>query len=98
MKIKPLSGYALIQPEEEEKQTASGIYLPDTATEKQQVGKVVVVGGPKVTDDGQKIKPEFKEGDRVIFAKWGGEEFKDPQSGIEYKLVKFEDVKAIVVK
>lgn len=98
MKIKPLSGYVLIEPEEEEKQTASGIFLPDTATEKQQIGKVIAVGGPKLTDDGKKIKAEFKEGDRVIFAKWGGEEFKDPKSGIEYKLVKFEDIKALVVK
>ncbi len=95
MKIKPLSGYALIEPQEEEKQTASGIYLPDTATDKQQIGTVVAVGDDKVTDDGT-VKAEFKKGDRVIFAKWGGEEFKDPTSGIEYKLVKFEDVKAIV--
>lgn len=98
MKIKPLAGYALIQPEEEERQTASGIYLPDTATEKQQIGKVVAVGGSKVTDDGVKIKAEFKVGDLVIFAKWGGEEFKDPATGIEYKLIKFEDVKGIVEK
>lgn len=97
MKIKPLSGYALVQPEEEEKQTASGIYLPDTATEKQQIGKVVAVGEPRLTDQGVKIKAEFKIGDRVIFAKWGGEELKGPKPGIEYKLVKFEDIKAVVV-
>jgi chaperonin GroES len=98
MKVKPLAGYALVQPEEEEKKTPSGIYLPDSATEKQQIGKVIAVGGAKVSDSGTKIKAEFGVGDRVLFAKWGGEEFTDPETGIEYKLVKFEDVKAIVVK
>lgn len=97
MKIKPLSGYLLIEPKEEAKQTKTGIYLPDTATEKQQIGTVLAVGPTRVTDEGTKIEAEVEEGDEVIFAKWGGEEVKDPKTGKELKLVKFEDVKAIVV-
>lgn len=98
MKIKPLSGYLLIEPQEEAKKTATGIYLPDIATEKQQVGTVLAVGPAKVTEDGKKIKSEVSEGDRVIFAKWGGEDIKDPKTGKELKLVKFEDVKALVLE
>jgi chaperonin GroES len=97
MKIRPLSGYLLIEPEEEATKTAAGIYLPETATEKQQIGKVVAVGPPRLTDEGKKIPPEVGEGDKVIFAKWGGEEVKDPKTGKELKLVKFEDVKAKVI-
>lgn len=97
MKIKPLAGYLLIEPKEEAKQTPTGIYLPDTAAEKQQIGTVLVVGPARVTDEGKKVKAEVKAGDDVIFAKWGGEEIKDPKTGKELKLVKFEDVKAIVV-
>lgn len=97
MKIKPLSGYLLIEPKEEAKKTAAGIYLPDTATEKQQIGTVLVVGPARMTDDGKKVKCEVKAGDQVIFVKWGGEEIKDPKTGKELKLVKFEDVKALVL-
>ena len=53
MKIKPLSGYLLIEPQEEAKKTAGGIYLPDIATEKQQIGTVLAVGPAKITDDGK---------------------------------------------
>lgn len=98
MKIKPLSGYLLIEPKEEAKKTATGIYLPDTATEKQQIGTVLAVGPALITDEGKKKKAEVKVKDKVIFAKWGGEEIKDPKTGKELKLVKFEDVKAIVLE
>jgi chaperonin GroES len=96
MKIKPLSGYLLIEPEEEATKTTTGIYLPETAAEKQQIGKVIAVGPPRITEEGKKVPSEVDEGDRVIFAKWGGEEIKDPKTGKELKLVKFEDVKAVV--
>lgn len=93
--LKPLSGYALIEPLEEVRQTASGIVLPDTATEKPQQGKVLSVGAPKKLEDGTKVEAEFKVGDTVVYKKWGGDEIKI--GDIEYKLVKFEDVMAIVV-
>ena len=93
IKIKPLAGYALIEPQEAEEVTASGIVLPDTAQEKPAQGKILAVGGP-VLIEGKEVKPEFKVGDLVLYKKWGGDEIK--LHGEEYKIVKFEDVMAIV--
>lgn len=93
MKIKPLAGYALIEPQEAEEVTASGIVLPDSAQEKPQQGKVVSVGGSAWVE-GKEVKAEFKAGDLVLYKKWGGDEIKI--GGKEMKLVKFEDVMAIV--
>jgi len=95
-KLKPMAGYALIEPVELEKRTAAGIVLPDTHDEKSQKGKVIAIGGPQVTDSGRKIVPEFKVGDIVIYKKWGGDEVKFGVSGKELIFVKFEDVLAIV--
>ena len=92
-KIKPLAGYTLIEPKEAEEITVAGIVLPDTAQEKPAQGKVLSVGG-SVWVDGKEIKPEFKVGDAVLYKKWGGDEIK--MSGKELKLVKFEDIMAIV--
>lgn len=93
MKVKPLSGYALIEPLEAETKTASGIILPDSAQEKPAYGKVNVVGAPKYVD-GREVTAEFKVGDKVLYKKWGGEDVK--LDGKEYKLVKFEDVMAVI--
>jgi len=93
VKIKPLAGYALIEPQEAEEVTASGIVLPDTAQEKPAQGKVLAVGKPALVDE-KEVKPEFKAGDSVLYKKWGGDEIK--LQGKEYKLVKFEDVMAII--
>jgi chaperonin GroES len=95
-KLKPMAGYALIEPVELEKKTAAGIVLPDTHDEKSQKGKVIALGKPQITDSGRKIVPEFKIGDTVIYKKWGGEEIKFGISGKEYIFVKFEDVLAVV--
>lgn len=95
-KLKPTAGYALIEPIELEKRTATGIVLPDTHDEKSQRGKVIAIGAPQITDSGKEIKPEFKVGDTVIYKKWGGDEVKLGISGKEYLFVKFEDVLAIV--
>jgi chaperonin GroES len=95
-KLKPMPGYALIEPVELEKTTAAGIVLPDTHDEKSQKGKVIALGGPQTTDSGRKITPEFKIGDTIIYKKWGGDEVKFGVSGQEYIFVKFEDILAIV--
>ncbi len=92
-KIKPLAGYALVEPQEAEEITASGIVLPDTAQEKPAQGKVISVGAPIKHPDHEE-KAEFKAGDMVLYKKWGGDEIKI--EGKEYKLVKFEDVMAIL--
>ena len=93
LKIKPLAGYSLIEPQEAEEVTASGIVLPDTAQEKPAQGKVLAVGAPAVVD-GKEVRQEFKVGDSVLYKKWGGDEIK--LEGKEYKLVKFDDVMAII--
>ena len=93
LKLQPAAGYLLIQPEEAQTQTASGIYLPDTADEKPQKGRVLSVGADEVTEHGAKRKAPVKKGDIIIYKKWGGNEVKI--MGIEYLFVKFEDVLAI---
>jgi len=95
-KIKPMPGYALIEPVALEKKTAAGIVLPDTHDEKSQKGKVIAMGKPQITESGKKIIPGFKVGDTVVSKKWGGDEVKFGVSGIEYTFVKFEDVLATV--
>lgn len=93
--LQPTAGYVLIEPEEHQKQTASGIYLPETAsTDKPQIGKVLVTGPEDVTDAGTKKTSPAQKGDRVIYKKWGGNEVK--LEGKEYLFVKFEDILAVI--
>lgn len=93
LNIKPAPGYLLLKPEEAETKTASGIVLPDSAGERPQVGKVLAVGEPEITDSGVKKNPPVKTGQRVIYKKWGGNEIKI--EGEEYLFVKFEDILAV---
>lgn len=94
--IKPTAGHMLIEPVEAEKQTASGIYLPDSSEEKPMKGKVLAVGPDEITDSGTKRKSPAKVGDYIIYKKWGGSEVKI--AGEEYLFAKFEDILAIVKK
>lgn len=89
----PTAGYLLLQPLEAETKTASGIYLPDTASEKPQKAKVLAVGEDETTDSGKLKKSPAKVGDVVIYKKWGGNEVKI--GGMEYLFSKFEDILAI---
>lgn len=93
LKLKPTAGYVIIEPVEAETKTSSGIYLPDTASEKPQKGKVLAVGDDDITDSGIKKKSPAKKGDIVIYKKWGGNEVKI--GNIEYLFVKFEDILAV---
>jgi chaperonin GroES len=92
--IKPLMGYLLVEPMGAETQTASGIYLPETVQEKPAQGTVVAVGEDIYLPDGKVFSSPVQVGEKVVFKKWGGDEIK--VSGIEYKLVKFEDLMAIL--
>ena len=92
LNLKPAPGYLLLEPEEAESTTASGIVLPDTVGEKPQSGKVLAVGDDEVTDQGAKKEAPVKVGDRVIYKKWGGNEIK--MNGQEYLFVKFDDILA----
>lgn len=91
--IKPLPGYILLEPAPAEKQTSSGIYLPDTHDERPQYGTVLACGGEAVVD-GAKVKCPVKKNDKVIYKKWGGNEFKS--GDVEYQFLKFEDVLAVI--
>lgn len=82
-----------MEPMEAETKTASGIYLPDTASEKPQKAKVLAVGTDEITDSGKARKSPAKKGDIVIYKKWGGNEVKI--AGKEYLFAKFEDILAI---
>lgn len=92
-KIKPLAGYALIEPQDAEEITVAGIVLPDTVKEKPAEGKVIAVGD-SIKHPEYEEKAEFKVGETVLYKKWGGDEIKI--GGKELKLVKFEDVMAIL--
>jgi chaperonin GroES len=92
--IKPTAGYLLLQPLGAQEKTAAGIYLPESASEKPQKGKVLSVGADEVTDSGKTKKSPAKKGDIVIYKKWGGSEV--TVDGEEYLFAKFEDVLAIV--
>lgn len=91
LKLKPTAGYLLIEPLEKEVKTASGIYLPDNAGEKPQMGKVIAVGG-KTYSDGHEVESPAEVDDTVMYKKWGGNEVK--LEGKEYMFVKFEDILA----
>jgi chaperonin GroES len=93
-KFMPTPGRVLVQPSKKDEQTKGGIYLPDTASkEKPQEGEVIAVG-PDVTEGDKVRKSPAKVGDTVLYAKWGGEEYK-AEDGTEYKFIKFEDIIAI---
>lgn len=94
--IKPLEDRILIQPLEATTQTASGIYIPDTAKEKPQEGAVVAVGPGRVDDKGNRIPVDVKPGDVVIYSKYGGTEVK--YGGEEYLILSARDVLAVVEK
>ncbi|MDE3113832.1 MAG: co-chaperone GroES [Chloroflexota bacterium] len=76
LKLKPLGSRVVIKPLQREEMTKSGIVLPDTAKEKPQEGKVLAVGPGDRDEDGKRIPVELKEGDKVLFQKYAGTEFK----------------------
>jgi chaperonin GroES len=92
--ITPLADYVVAQQEEAESKTASGLYLPDKAAEKPKIAKVLAVGPGRVGDDNERIKPEVKVGDRVIYGGYSITEFK--HDGKEYLLIKEENIYGII--
>lgn len=92
--LKPLGDRVVIELVETEEKTASGIVLPDTAKEKPQEGKIVAVGTGRVLDSGERVAPEVKEGDRIIFSKYAGTEVK--YEGKEYLILRESDILAVI--
>jgi chaperonin GroES len=94
MNLKPLGDRVMIKPVEREEKTKSGILLPDTAKEKPQEGIVEAVGTGRILDNGTKVPMELKVGDKVLYAKYAGNEFKLDE--IDYLIVSEKDVLAVV--
>jgi chaperonin GroES len=75
-KIQPLGDRVVIKPTPKEEVSKGGIVLPDTAKEKPQEGKIIAVGPGRLTEEGKRIVMEVKKGDKVIYSKYAGTEFK----------------------
>ncbi|MBO0745005.1 MAG: co-chaperone GroES [Candidatus Dormibacteraeota bacterium] len=94
MAIRPLGDRVVLKPVEREERTKSGIVLPDTAKEKPQEGIVEEVGSGRLLDNGTTVPLELKKGDRVLYAKYAGNEFKVDE--VEYLIVSEKDVLAVL--
>ena len=92
--IKPLEDRVLVQINEAETTTASGLVIPDSAKEKPQEATVIAVGPGRGADDDDRIPMDVKEGDIVIFSKYGGTELK--YQGEEYLLLSQRDILAVI--
>jgi chaperonin GroES len=98
MKLKPLEDRVIIKAVKEEEKTASGIVLPDTAKEKPTLGQVVAVGDGKWDEDGEKRIPvDVKKGDKVIYGKYSGTEYKTAD-GEELLILRVSEILAVVQK
>lgn len=75
-KLRPLGDHVIVEASEQDEQTSTGIFLPETAKEKPQEGKVIAAGPGRILDDGSRAPMEVKEGDTVVFAKYSGTEVK----------------------
>ena len=96
MKIRPLNDRLLVKRLQEEEMTAGGIIIPDSAKEKPAEGEVVAVGPGKVVDSGERVALQVKEGDMVLFSKYGGTDVK--LDGEDFLIMREEDILGIVEK
>lgn len=94
MNLKPLGDRLVVKPLEQEEQTTSGIFLPETAKEKPQQGKVIAAGPGSRKESGDRIDMEVNVDDTVLYAKYSGTTIK--LDGTEYLILKESDVLAIV--
>ena len=94
MKIRPLNDRVIVKRMEEERKTASGIVIPDAATEKPDQGEVVAVGKGKVGDDGKLQAMSVKVGDRILFGKYSGQAFK--MDGVELLQMREDDIIGVI--
>jgi chaperonin GroES len=92
--LRPLHDRVLVKRLEEQDERHGSILIPDSAKEKPQEGKVIAVGAGRVTDEGKKLLPEVKAGDRILFGKYSGSEIR--LDGQEYLIMKEEDVLGIL--
>jgi chaperonin GroES len=96
MKIRPLHDRVIVKRMEEERKTASGIVIPDTAAEKPDQGEIIAVGPGKRNDRGDLIAMDVKVGDRVLFGKYSGQTVK--VEGEELLVMREEDIMGVIEK
>ena len=94
MNIRPLNDRLLVQRLEEEEKTAGGIIIPDSAKEKPAQGKVVAAGPGKTNDAGERVALQVKEGDTILFSKYGGTDVK--LDGEDYLIMREDDVLGVI--
>ncbi len=95
-KLKPLGDRVVIEPlTDESEKSAGGIFIPDTAKEKPQKGKIIAAGPGRTTDEGKVLPMPVKVGETVLYSKYAGTEYK--QDGKEYLIVREADVLAVIV-
>jgi chaperonin GroES len=94
MKIRPLHDRVIVKRIDEERKSAGGIVIPDTAAEKPDQGEVVAVGKGKKSDDGKLIALDVKVGDRVLFGKYSGQTVK--VKGDELLVMREEDIMGVI--
>ena len=96
MKLRPLHDRVIVKREDEEKTTAGGIVLPNSATEKPSQGPVIAVGDGKILNDGSKSAMNVKAGDKILFGKYSGSEVKI--DGVEYIIMREDEIFAVIEK
>lgn len=96
MKIRPLQDRIIVKRVEEEEKTKGGIIIPDSAKEKPMEGKVIAVGNGKLLENGKRVEPEVKKGDRILFGKYSGTEIKI--DGEEHLILREDDILGIIEK
>jgi len=94
MKVRPLHDRIIVQRLEEDEQRIGGIIIPDTAKEKPQQGKVIAAGKGKAKDDGKVLPLDVKQGDKILFGKYSGQEIKI--DGDEYLIMREDEVLAVL--
>lgn len=94
-KVKPLYDRVMVERLEQETMSPKGIIIPDTAQEKPMQGIVIEVGDGAYNESGNKIPMSLKKGDKILFGKWGGNEFKI--DGKEYIIMKESEILAVII-
>ena len=93
-KIKPLADRVVVMPLEEDEQMRGGLYIQDTAKEKPQQGKIMAVGPGKLSDEGTRIEPDVKVGQKILYGKYSGTEV--TVDGDEFLILRESDILAII--
>lgn len=94
MNIRPLHDRVIVRRTEEERTSAGGIVIPDSATEKPQQGEIVAVGNGKILENGEVRPLDVKVGDKVLFSKYGGTEIKI--EGEELLVMREDDITGVI--